>query len=407
MCLANEEDRMTPGIRRTVSAAAAALIVTLITAAPSMATDWPQFGFSAGHTGANPYETILGPTEVAHLTLGYRIATKAAASQPIIVNGIGYASAGTHIVAFDAASGVVLWRRPTCSGAVGHLDVPAYSGDNLWLIETASAGDHILTMMDPASGVTTCRAYPGGGDASLTAARGMVYVAYESDNTSQGAAGAIDAIRATDGTILWTARLVGTWPNQPALANGKIFETTQGGLCYRLDARTGKIDWVRYLDADIRGATVSDGRVYVTGEFGLDTTTWALSAKTGRTVWTSPAVVSATGLLVVDRGRVFASKYDTPQVVALDAATGRKLWTEFGGGGDDGQLTAANRLVYQISGSGQILALGEGGGRIVATIGDPGTFSPQTAVTVVNGTLFASMGGGDAGYGIQMWRLRA
>jgi outer membrane protein assembly factor BamB len=240
----------------------------------------------------------------------------------------------------------------------------------------------------------------------MTVTRGRVYVAYESDNGSQGPAGAIDAIRATTGTVVWTMRLVGTWLNQPAIANRKIFETTQGGLCYRLDAGTGHIDWVRYLDQDIRGATVSGGGVYVTGEFGIDTTTWALSAKTGRTRWASPAIVSATGLLVVDRGRVFASKYDSPQVVALDRSDGSRLWAAFGTGETSGQLTAADGVLYQIAESGQIVARRERTGRIVATIGDPGTFSPQTAVTVVNGELLASMSEA-AGPGIEMWHVAA
>jgi outer membrane protein assembly factor BamB len=397
---------MTPGIRSVISAIGSAILIALITATPAMAADWPQFGFGPGHTGTNPHETDLGSPEVAHLALGYRIATRAPASQPIVVNGIGYASVGNHILAFDATTGAVTWRRPTCADAAWPFDVPAYAGGNLWLMHPDSTGVNVLTTMDAATGATTCRTYPGGGAASVTVTRGMVYVAYESDNGSQGPAGAIDAIRATTGTVVWTMRLVGTWLNQPAIANGKIFETTQGGLCYRLDAGTGHIDWVRYVDADIRGATVSDGGVFVTGEFGIDTTTWALSAKTGRTRWTSQAVISATGLLVVDRGRVIASKYDTPQVVALDRSDGSKLWGEFGSGEASGQLTAAGGLIYQIAESGQIVVRRERNGRIVATIGDPDTFSSQTAVTVVNGELLASTGGA-AEPGIEMWHVAA
>ena len=397
---------MTPGIRGTVSATAATLLIALIASVPAMAADWPQSGYGPGHTGANPHESVLGSSEVTHLTVGYRIATRAPASEPIVVNGTGYSSVGDHIVAFDSTTGAVSWRRPTCGDAARPFDVPAYAGGNLWLMHTDSMGVNVLTMMNTATGATTCHIYPADGPASATVTRETVYVAYESDNGSQGPSGVVDAIRATTGSVAWTTPLPGTWLNQPAIVHDKIFETTQGGLCYRLDASTGHIDWVRYLDADIRGATVSGGGVYVTDEFGIDTTTWALSAKTGRTRWTSQAIISATGALVVDRGRVFASKYDTPQVVALDRSDGSKLWAAFGTGETSGQLTAADGLVYQVSESGQIVARRERNGRIVATIGEPGTLSPQTAVTVVNGELLASTDGA-AGPGIEMWHVAA
>ena len=40
---------------------------------PSLFINWPQYGYDAGHTGCNPYESILSTNTVGTLTLKWAI----------------------------------------------------------------------------------------------------------------------------------------------------------------------------------------------------------------------------------------------------------------------------------------------------------------------------------------------
>src|SRR4051812_17514908 len=49
----------------------ACLTAMLALAAGALATDWPQFGFSARHSSLNSAETVLGPSNVRQLALAH------------------------------------------------------------------------------------------------------------------------------------------------------------------------------------------------------------------------------------------------------------------------------------------------------------------------------------------------
>jgi outer membrane protein assembly factor BamB len=114
-----------------------ALIGALVLAGPLHATDWPQFGFDAAHSGSNPAETTLGAANVVQLTPRFPGgATLAATVDSAPVYQAGVATAGGtknllfmlatngRVMAIDAATGSEVWAQPT-SGKVPATASPA------------------------------------------------------------------------------------------------------------------------------------------------------------------------------------------------------------------------------------------------------------------------------------------
>src|SRR5439155_22519263 len=80
--------------------------------APS--ADWPQIGFDAGHSGYNPFETILSPSTVGGLHLRW---TKSGVSFPVVAKGLLFVADGERLSAFDPHSGALRWQgTPTYYG---------------------------------------------------------------------------------------------------------------------------------------------------------------------------------------------------------------------------------------------------------------------------------------------------
>jgi hypothetical protein len=55
-------------------------------------TNWPQFRFALDHDGANPYENVLNPNNVAGLELKWNYLANVVYSSPAVSNGVVYAA---------------------------------------------------------------------------------------------------------------------------------------------------------------------------------------------------------------------------------------------------------------------------------------------------------------------------
>jgi outer membrane protein assembly factor BamB len=152
--------------------------------------------------------------------------------------------------------------------------------------------------------------------ATPTVAYGRVYVG----NTD----GTVYAFGATTGKLLW-ARPVGTYVySAAAVWQRKVYVGTYDGFFLALDAATGDIVWRHDTRGSVHGApTVMDGLVYFStcgtcGQHGArhaergPRATYALSARSGRLVWTfpdghySPVVADLKRVYVVGSTRVYA-----------------------------------------------------------------------------------------------------
>ncbi|HET9219654.1 MAG TPA: PQQ-binding-like beta-propeller repeat protein [Terriglobia bacterium] len=143
--------------------------------------------------------------------------------------------------------------------------------------------------------------------------------------------------------------------SQATIASGRVFFGSDAAWLYSLDAKTGCIYWSFGADAGIRATPViarirnqgaTEYAVYFTDVL---TRVYAVDAQNGKLLWKTkagehPRAKSSNGVAVAD-GRVFAgfSSMETTtgavatyeccsfrgHVVALDANTGKKLWTTF------------------------------------------------------------------------------
>ncbi|MGH9535968.1 MAG: PQQ-binding-like beta-propeller repeat protein [Terriglobales bacterium] len=138
----------------------------------------------------------------------------------------------------------------------------------------------------------------------------------------------------------------------PAVDGGRIFLGTDGGAVYSLDARSGCVYWRAQVAGGIRSALVigptGDGQP-VAVYFGAGKDAYALAAATGKQLWRVPvathvaAITTAAPLL--HRGVLYFSVSSFEEelapmptypcctfrgsVVALDAATGKRLWRAY------------------------------------------------------------------------------
>jgi polyvinyl alcohol dehydrogenase (cytochrome) len=143
--------------------------------------------------------------------------------------------------------------------------------------------------------------------------------------------------------------------SQPTIAAGRVFFGSDAGYIYSLDAKTGCVYWAFHADSGTRTApTIASiqgqgSTKYAVYFVDVLTRAYALDAQTGKLLWKTRAGAhpraKSTGSATVYNGRMYVpmSAMETTtgavltyecctfrgHVTALDANTGRKLWTTF------------------------------------------------------------------------------
>ncbi|RBQ16901.1 hypothetical protein DP939_27955 [Spongiactinospora rosea] len=145
------------------------------------------------------------------------------------------------------------------------------------------------------------------------------------------------ALDAASGRPRW-ARTIGELLQ---VVDGQVYVSDTGRL-HVLDARTGvaKWQWDQYVLHEIEDLTVAEGlAVFCTGGRAV-----ALDAASGRRLWRTGE--RGCGHLAIDGGAVYVHEGDST-VSALDAATGHRRWSAR----SDAAVTAAGKVVYVGTGS--------------------------------------------------------
>jgi outer membrane protein assembly factor BamB len=139
--------------------------------------------------------------------------------------------------------------------------------------------------------------------------------------------GSISALRASDGTQIWTARTEGYCHSSPTVDAGRVIVGSADGGVYAFDARTGRRLWKHatggpvYASAAVAGGIAAiasgDGTVY-----GLDVRTgavrWRFALPAGDTAFAqSPAAT--------DGERFYVGAWDR-NLYAFGVATGSEVW---------------------------------------------------------------------------------
>ena len=263
-----------------------------------------------------------GETLWKHRVPGCGWATPAVWKRLVIVTYIGNARScaktvsrlGGVVVAYDADSGKVVWRRATGPNesspliARGRVFVGDWNGE-VWAL-------------DARTGTTIWRSTVGGAiKGSLAASGGRLFVgAYD---------GAVYSLAAGNGRILWRtsaqARLGsrGNFYSTPAVAYGRVYIGSTDGKVYSFGARSGKLRWSKSTGGYVYSSPALWRGSVLIGSY--DQSFYALDAATGDIRWRFRANGPISGAATVIAGVVYFSTF-AERTYGLDAANGRQVW---------------------------------------------------------------------------------
>ncbi|YCK38442.1 PQQ-binding-like beta-propeller repeat protein [Actinomadura sp. ATCC 39365] len=198
---------------------------------------------------------------------------------------------------------------------------------------------------------------------------------------------------------------------EPVVAGGVVHASTADGTLTALDAATGAVRWRHRTDGLLEDDhVVADGVVYA----ALTDRVVALDAATGHPTWTRR--IGASGSIAVAAGRLYLwSRHPAwstkARLVALDARSGRRLWT-FEPPGDvlTPEFTAAGDVVLTGSDHGMLYALDPATGTVRHRL-RLGSGHDRVFVRRSGATVYAASDGGrvnalDAVSGEVRWRSR-
>jgi outer membrane protein assembly factor BamB len=238
-----------------------------------------------------------------------------------VVDGIAYASSpdGT-VTALQVSNGNILWHQ--AGSNIGEASTSVIDG----MVYIAS-----LTFEDAAVTVTInalrandgsplwSRTLPADSPTpiALKAVNGVLYVGLGTNS--------FEALRASDGSLLWHYSARTPFSSMPSVADGVVYLSTQDGHVYALRAGDGFPLWkfASLFPSNSSSPTVADDRVYLNLQDGsLD----ALRASNGTLLWRYrlPSPLTEESPSVAD-GMVYVSTLDG-SVYALRASDGSVLW---------------------------------------------------------------------------------
>jgi len=370
-------DRLARGSAAVVIAALLVLPLSLapgpVRAAGPIGADWPMWHHDQAHSGVSP-DTQIGASNVAGLALRWQADIAGSYTSPVVVYNASLDRTLVYVgnnngtfSAYDAVTGDRVWYYKVPAPIQSS---PAVDGNVVYF----GANDHNLYALNATTGGFICRLDVGGLiDSSPVVADpdGGGKVVYLGDAGLSGsddggaffAINAVDPNPAADCSVRWSYNsfgdppgsqpLVGSW-SPPAFGrdvNGRAVVVFGGsspeGAVYALYAVTGTRIW-RYqtqlftMDQDVgAGPTLSapgvngfaDGVAYVAGK---DSILYAFDLTTGALIWTSSfrggrhGATRSTAALV---GRtLYVGNGVGPDVMAVDAVTGARVWTGFDSG---------------------------------------------------------------------------
>ena len=354
---------------------------------------WDQSGGAATGTAAVTSPGNLSPATVPFLALDYSVPTGEFVTQsPAVVDGVVYAgTASGRLLAIGAGNGQPRWSAALCDGKR-----PAYNGSE----ETSPAigsgavfvlGDGgVLTGIRLAAPHThiACVAIAGneaGNGWSPTISGGVVYAATSTR---------VVAVDASTGALRWARALPAgsTLASNVVVSHGQAFVATNTGIAqlghlFALDASDGHVEWTRTRHAFVQTLALAGGRVLTGG--GTVQAWWAAS---GAPAWTS--TVHGADAVTVSGSRVLvAGEEATPAsgaLVALDLATGTRLWRASVGSEEESQPSAGGGVSYLMDlDTGTVVMNRLTDGHQLAVIAHPGGEYDQLATpVVVDGHIF-------------------
>jgi outer membrane protein assembly factor BamB len=370
--------------------------------------NWPQVGFDSGHSGYNPKEKTLSPSNVAGLTMLWSTSTGSGNTTYGLVSegGVLYGMSYNELYALKPSTGAPIWTSAAYAGNGG--SAPAVAG-NLVLADCGTSIGDELCAYTRKDGKPV---WSAGCQCDLfnppTVDGAHIYAEFAYGGTTW------DALDAKSGSVAWNYAVGNHCANgggdADPVANGTAYYTVgcQGSnshtsLC-AFDAQNGIPGWCTQLatggcDAvSTDGVTAANNVLFANLQAGGSCSDQlvAFNAKTGVREWS--VNISGNNPLhaqpAVAVGVVY--EYTNSGVQAFSAKNGRLLWTQSSAdsyGGVD--ISVANGVVYAgcYHNDGELCALNAKNGKLLWSSGILG--GGNTTPIVVDGVLYGSCGGSD------------
>jgi outer membrane protein assembly factor BamB len=263
--------------------------------------------------------------------MGYLAASSPAYGEKKIVVTILERAKGSagRVVALWAKSGKVAWSKPLASRSESSpliVDHHVYFG-------TENGNVYAMRLND--GGSVQWKFQAGGAvKGGLALSEGKLYFG------TYG--GQVYAISQRSGKQIWHAGTsganfglsAGNFYATPAVAFGRVYIGNTDGNMYSFSQETGKLAWRRgtgsYVYASAAVAQVPDYKPTV--YFGsYDGTFYALDARSGATRWSYRDGGKISGAATVVGGIVYYSNWGKRNTSALSARTGKRIWTSAAG----------------------------------------------------------------------------
>ena len=343
---------------------------------PAAATDWPQWrGPSRDGAAPAPTDPKAWP---AQLTQKWKVDVGLGYATPIVIGNRIYqfARQGEREVmsAIDADSGKILWQTghaapftmhsATTQHGPGPKSTPVYSNGRLYSIGMTG----IVTAYDAASGKQIWQK-PGSAVVPMFTThafspivdRGLVIFHLGGHNE-----GALTALDANTGDVKWTWKGDGPGYGSPILADiggtRQIIAITQGKLV-GVDAANGMLLWERpYPIANFTNSVtpVLYGQTLIVSGNGGPTTALAIGKKGNEwvteTVWENADVPLRMSDAVIVGDVLFGmTTRNSGQYFAVDAKSGKTLWTSEGRQAGHAAIARAGELLFSLEDDGELV----------------------------------------------------
>ena len=350
---------------------------------------------------AHPAAEITGPPVVA----GSMIIVGVSSNEEGLAAQAGYACCTFRgsVVALDGATGKILWQTYTVPANGGQTG--GYSGGAVWqpaAVDTANGLVYIgvgNNYSAPQS-VEDCQSNASAGERASCFDPADYF---DTELALSLASGAIRWSRTLQGSDIWTVACTAAMPGTPCpspagpdfdlggsgpnLLTNLLAVGQKSGMLWGLDPGTGAVRWGTPVGpgstlGGIEWGTASDGqRIYAAisnslhNSYSLEknglATSWgswsAINARTGKIEWQTADPTEGAidpGAMSVANGIVYAGSF-SGFMYAMDASTGRILWSFDSGGSVVDGPSIADGMVYWGSGYSHIKP-GKGNNKIYA-----------------------------------------
>jgi len=207
-----------------------------------------------------------------------------AESSPLIDRGrVILGTEDGTIYSLRASDGVVRWKAKAAGAVKGAL---ALAGGKLYFGDYGGKVHAIRRSNGSKVWETTPSSGPlGFGDGNFYSSAAVAYGRVYIGSTN----GDVYSFSSADGKLAWRHGTGGYVYASPAVGQARgskptVYIGSYDGRFYALDARTGRPRWVRSLGQKISGAATIIGDIVFVSDLDKRTT-WALGARTGKTVW--------------------------------------------------------------------------------------------------------------------------